>query len=108
MVRFSVMLLVVLTFFILVLPVMLPPLPPPPLMLLLVPVFIMALLFLLAFSPSKVPTLAVVAACFEWYLEYDSMTRLTVSPLEGSGLLKKKDHKSSPFKELQEGKYLMV
>ncbi|KAL4337627.1 hypothetical protein AHAS_Ahas12G0129100 [Arachis hypogaea] len=62
MLRYTMMALVLLTLSILVLPVVLPPLPPPPLSLLLVPVFILLLLFFLAFSstPSKFPSFAVL------------------------------------------------
>ncbi|KAL6997645.1 hypothetical protein U1Q18_007772 [Sarracenia purpurea var. burkii] len=51
----------VLTVALLVLPLVLPPLPPPPSMLLLVPILIMAVLFLLAFSRSKLPNVAVAS-----------------------------------------------
>ncbi|GFP90340.1 hypothetical protein PHJA_001177900 [Phtheirospermum japonicum] len=47
----SLFLLVCLTASLLILPLVLPPLPPPPLMLLLVPIFILALLMVLAFMP---------------------------------------------------------
>ncbi|GER27926.1 auxin-regulated gene involved in organ size [Striga asiatica] len=47
----SLFLLVCLTVTLLILPLVLPPLPPPPLMLLLVPIFILALLMVLAFMP---------------------------------------------------------
>lgn len=50
----SLLLLVCLTVSLLVLPVVLPPLPPPPFLLLLLPIFILALLMLLAFMPSGV------------------------------------------------------
>lgn len=53
MFRYSVLILSLLALSILVLPLVMPPLPPPPLLLLLVPVFIMLLLFFIAFSPSK-------------------------------------------------------
>ncbi|KAL6997643.1 hypothetical protein U1Q18_007770 [Sarracenia purpurea var. burkii] len=52
--RFAVA-MAVLTVFLVVLPLVLPSLPPPPLILLVVPVLIMALLTLLAFSSSEVP-----------------------------------------------------
>ncbi|ONH94913.1 hypothetical protein PRUPE_7G039400 [Prunus persica] len=45
------MILTILTVFLVVLPLVLPPLPPPPLVLLFVPVLIMAVLVLVAFSP---------------------------------------------------------
>ncbi|KAF1881122.1 hypothetical protein Lal_00023155 [Lupinus albus] len=51
-----------LTLSILVLPLVLPPLPPPPLLLLFVPVFILFLLFLLAFSPPTLPNMAALAS----------------------------------------------
>ncbi|KAI7980680.1 hypothetical protein LOK49_Contig120G00002 [Camellia lanceoleosa] len=57
----SLMVMAVLTVSLLVLPVVLPPLPPPPLMLLLIPVFIMAVLILLAFTPSQVPNVAITS-----------------------------------------------
>ncbi|TQE05894.1 hypothetical protein C1H46_008577 [Malus baccata] len=58
----SVMFLIVLTVFLVVLPLLLPPLPPPPLVLLFIPVLIMAVLILLAFSHlSQVPNMAVVS-----------------------------------------------
>ncbi|KAL3642164.1 hypothetical protein CASFOL_012979 [Castilleja foliolosa] len=47
----SLFLLGCLTASLLILPLVLPPLPPPPLMLLLVPIFILALLMVLAFMP---------------------------------------------------------
>ncbi|XP_057781221.1 protein AUXIN-REGULATED GENE INVOLVED IN ORGAN SIZE-like [Salvia miltiorrhiza] len=54
----SLLLLVCLTVSLLVLPVVLPPLPPPPFLLLLLPIFILALLMLLAFMPSGVREVA--------------------------------------------------
>ncbi|KAI5317867.1 hypothetical protein L3X38_037574 [Prunus dulcis] len=55
----SIMVLTILTVFLVVLPLLLPPLPPPPLVLLFVPVLIMAVLILLAFSPlSQFPDMA--------------------------------------------------
>lgn len=51
--------MVALTLSLLLLPLVLPPLPPPPVMILFIPVLIMALLVLLAFSPSQVPNLDV-------------------------------------------------
>lgn len=62
MLRYSIMILALLTLFLLVLPLVLPPLPPPPSMLLFVPVFILLLLFLLAFSPSTLPNMAALAS----------------------------------------------
>lgn len=46
-------LLVCLTASLLLLPIILPPLPPPPFMLLLLPIFLLALLMILAFMPSN-------------------------------------------------------
>ncbi|TKY62676.1 hypothetical protein E2542_SST12534 [Spatholobus suberectus] len=62
MVSYSVLVLAFLTLSILLLPLVLPPLPPPPLLLLFVPVFILLVLFLLAFSPSTLPNMAVLAS----------------------------------------------
>ncbi|KAJ9695394.1 hypothetical protein PVL29_010724 [Vitis rotundifolia] len=57
----SIMVMVFLTLSMLLLPLFLPPLPPPPLLLLFVPVVIMAVLMLLAFSPTQVPNVATSA-----------------------------------------------
>ncbi|KAG4912920.1 hypothetical protein AAZX31_19G119700 [Glycine max] len=62
MVSYSVLILAVLTLFILLLPLVLPPLPPPPLLLLFVPVFLLVVLFFLAFSPSTLPNMAVLTS----------------------------------------------
>lgn len=50
----SLLLLVCLTASLLILPLILPPLPPPPFMLLLLPIGILAVLMVLAFTPSNV------------------------------------------------------
>ncbi|KAK7336491.1 hypothetical protein VNO77_17033 [Canavalia gladiata] len=62
MLRYSVLILALLTMSILLLPLVLPPLPPPPLLLLFVPVFILMCLFMLAFSPSTLPNMTVLAS----------------------------------------------
>ncbi|KAK7286705.1 hypothetical protein RJT34_21898 [Clitoria ternatea] len=62
MLRYSMLILALLTLSILFLPLVLPPLPPPPSLFLFVPVFILMLLFLLAFTPSTLPNMAVIAS----------------------------------------------
>ncbi|QCD97009.1 hypothetical protein DEO72_LG6g1719 [Vigna unguiculata] len=62
MVSYSVLILALLTLSILLLPLVLPPLPPPPLLLLFLPVFILLVLFLLAFSPSTLPNMPVLSS----------------------------------------------
>nr|KYP31451.1 hypothetical protein KK1_048228 [Cajanus cajan] len=62
MVSYSVLILALITLSILLLPLVLPPLPPPPLLLLFVPVFILGVLFFLAFSPSTLPNMAVLTS----------------------------------------------
>ncbi|PSS34977.1 Biotin synthase [Actinidia chinensis var. chinensis] len=57
----SALVMVVLTVSLLVLPLVLPPLPPPPVELFLVPILIMAVLILLACSPSNIPNVAVTS-----------------------------------------------
>ncbi|KAI6673692.1 hypothetical protein NL676_001598 [Syzygium grande] len=57
----SVVLLALLAISLLVLPLVLPPLPPPPALLLFVPVLIMSVLILLAFSPSKMTNVIVTS-----------------------------------------------
>lgn len=65
----SVMILTILTVFLVVLPLVLPPLPPPPLVLLFVPVLIMAVLVLVAFSPlPRVPGQMAVVSVLIWVL----------------------------------------
>ncbi|ESW34125.1 hypothetical protein PHAVU_001G126600 [Phaseolus vulgaris] len=62
MVSYSVLILALLTLSILLLPLVLPPLPPPPLLLLFLPVFILVVLFFLAFSPSTLPNMPVLTS----------------------------------------------
>lgn len=51
----STMFMVVVSIGLVVLPLVLPPLPPPPMVLMLVPLFLMSLLLMLAFSPLHCP-----------------------------------------------------